>query len=642
MHPSPRAPSRISTFSLLALLAAFWAPGPAGGQPAPEGGASKKDSGPPPTFGELKAKFESELGKEAFERLSTIEAFGKIRSKESTEFLGGLYANEPNGAVGISVTRALGSIGTEDAAKALIQKGMPYFLEPSIPTGKGNNLGPEQVNSFKEERKTLLNSMEAALTGRLEPKAEEWLVRNALTPLVRKDEQALGVVLKAMAGFKAKSRLLVLLPELPKLASPATQVSVLDALREVPEKDEKIAGAALLLMKSTHLDVQTAAYDLLASFPGAKHRTQLISGLKHKSWEIRVICLDSLSTSGDKDIVKHAGLALKDPEPKVRLSAIGALFANGGPEAIEPLYKALETRDGRIQDDITDALTRLTGKSFGPIAAQWESWWSQAKATYKKSTPLTPEELAELKAQDAKKVTLAVPLYFGLRILSNRTAFLIDCSESMNEEYVPAQPFDHGDSGTATTVVKKPEGEDGGGAETTADPAKKPKTQRKQKGAASRLDVAKRELGEVLSKLNDGQFLNLFRFNSLITDFSATGLTEPTGSSDGKPKTMPRLDAKVRAAAKDFIAQSKAEGLTNLLSALRQALEYSDLDTIYLLSDGAPTVGVTNQDELLRELRRLNRRRKVKINAISFHPLPAERELLRSLAVQNHGVYVER
>mgnify|MGYP001473544149 CR=1 FL=1 len=44
----------------------------------------------------------------------------------------------------------------------------------------------------------------------------------------------------------------------------------------------------------------------------------------------------------------------------------------------------------------------------------------------------------------------------------------------------------------------------------------------------------------------------------------------------------------------------------------------------------------------MRTIAAAGQSRKVKINTISFHPLPAERELLRSLSVQNHGVYVER
>lgn len=589
----------------------------AGKAPAAAPEAGKKADAPPPSLEELKQRFEDEKEKEAFERIPTIELFGRNKSKESVDFLVALYETESNGGIGATVTRALAMIGSEDAAKALVQKGMPYFLEPHVEQG-------QQAALIKDERKMLLeSSMGPALELPFELKAQEWILKNGLSPVVKKDPLATGMVLKAIARFRVKGKGAVLAAEVGKVSVPALQVAILDELRQSPEKDDKIGSTGVALLKSQSPDVQTAAYDLLASFPAGKYRSHLLSGLKAPHWEVKVVCLDGLSAAADKDLVKHATALLKDPDARVRLSAVDALFQRGGPEVIEPLFKALETTDGRVQDDITDALTRLTGKNFGPLSTQWESWWAAAKSTYKKVPPLSPEELAALKAKDSEKITQAIPLYFGLRVLSKRTAFLFDCSESMNQEYKPAAAEGApAEPSGKTEVVKKPQ----------------PGTAKsKREGFLSRLDVAKRELGEVLSKLQAGQSVNIFRFNSLITDFAATTYPPKTDK-----KVMPRLDPAVREAARNFVLQSKGEGLTNLLSALRQALEYGEVDTIYVLSDGAPTVGVTNHEDLLRELARLNRRRKVKINSISFHPDPAERELLRAIAVKNFGVYVEK
>jgi len=187
-------------------------------------------------------------------------------------------------------------------------------------------------------------------------------------------------------------------------------------------------------------------------------------------------------------------------------------------------------------------------------------------------------------------------------------------------------------------VAEKPE--DKGG--TVVKPGEKGKpgdknSKPKRKGAMSRLDVAKRELTTVLTQLPEGRKVNVLRFDSMITDFAALVYPDKKGR-----RFLPRLDGNVRTAAKAFVDQSTAQGLTNLFGVLKEALEYEEVDTIYLLSDGAPTIGVTDHSELLKQLQRLNRRRKVKINAISFHPDPAERELLRSIALRNHGVYVER
>ena len=64
-----------------------------------------------------------------------------------------------------------------------------------------------------------------------------------------------------------------------------------------------------------------------------------------------------------------------------------------------------------------------------------------------------------------------------------------------------------------------------------------------------------------------------------------------------------------------------------------------DVDTIYLLSDGAPSAGKhTAPGEILREIRRKNRSRQIAINTISL----GRSDLMKKLAEQNGGVYVQK
>jgi len=56
------------------------------------------------------------------------------------------------------------------------------------------------------------------------------------------------------------------------------------------------------------------------------------------------------------------------------------------------------------------------------------------------------------------------------------------------------------------------------------------------------------------------------------------------------------------------------------------------------LSDGDPTAGrIIDQDDILREIRRMNRLRQIVIHTISFGASP----FLKRLAEQNGGQYVE-
>ena len=61
------------------------------------------------------------------------------------------------------------------------------------------------------------------------------------------------------------------------------------------------------------------------------------------------------------------------------------------------------------------------------------------------------------------------------------------------------------------------------------------------------------------------------------------------------------------------------ENGTNTWEALRVALRDEDVDTIFFLSDGTPTVGkVVDQDEILAEVRELNRWRRVRIHTVAL------------------------
>jgi HEAT repeat protein len=578
-----------------------------------------------PTFEELRDQFAKDKTLEPFQRIPTIEKFARVRTKPAAEFLGKSYKEETNSGLCVVVTETLGKMGTEDAVKALIQEGMPYFLDPPHPP----SATAEQIKSLKLEMAQLIEAERVALSNPLEPKAEEWLMKNGLTPLVRKDPKAMDIVLTAISRLKSPGRIPVLVNELSKATAPEVQVAVLGGLRANPAgKEDRVPAAAVHFLKSPNVDVQTAAYDLLSLTPDAKHRTHFVAGLKNPTWEIRVICLEALLALKDKDLVKHAAAFVKDPDPRVRVGAVQALLHHGGGEVIEPLFRSLGSAEGRLLDDIADALSRLTGKNFGTVQTQWESWWAQNKASGGNYTAMSAEEFAALKDQDTKQVTSATPLYFGLRVLSSNAAFVMDCSESMNEEYVPAKQEPAAgekkeEKGKTVVVDPKNAGEKG---------AKKAK-----KKGVSRISIAKKELLEVVHRLRDGCSINILTFNSLITDFTAMAFP------DLKEKgALPKVSPAVRDAAGAFVERAKAEGLTNLLTALNTAFSYPEIDTIYLLSDGAPTVGVVDPGELMARLERMNRHRKVKINCISFHPEPEERKLLRSLADLNYGVYVER
>ena len=64
------------------------------------------------------------------------------------------------------------------------------------------------------------------------------------------------------------------------------------------------------------------------------------------------------------------------------------------------------------------------------------------------------------------------------------------------------------------------------------------------------------------------------------------------------------------------------------------------MDAIYLLSDGAPNAGKFEEmGDILREIKKLNKTRRVQIHCVS---LARDSDLLKELAEQNGGTYVQR
>ena len=79
-----------------------------------------------------------------------------------------------------------------------------------------------------------------------------------------------------------------------------------------------------------------------------------------------------------------------------------------------------------------------------------------------------------------------------------------------------------------------------------------------------------------------------------------------------------------------------------MLRALETAFKNEEVDTIYLLSDGAPTPPEkAGMKVILERMRKLNRIRSVKINTIGFDLKDKEKEFLRTLADEHFGRVAE-
>ena len=159
-----------------------------------------------------------------------------------------------------------------------------------------------------------------------------------------------------------------------------------------------------------------------------------------------------------------------------------------------------------------------------------------------------------------------------------------------------------------------------------------------------KIDVAKHELVKALKKFPKDWSFNIIAFN--------------TGAKAWETGMVKASD-KNKASAFKWIKELKPSGSTYIDGALRMGFQLAGLlnfdkrypeimvDTIVLLSDGAPTTGdfpvakLMEPQLILDHVREWNKRKSVIINCIGVD-LVTTGQFLKELAEENGGVYVDR
>jgi hypothetical protein len=252
-----------------------------------------------------------------------------------------------------------------------------------------------------------------------------------------------------------------------------------------------------------------------------------------------------------------------------------------------------------------ELLTSLTGASI-PLdqPAKWREFWQAEK-----------DKLVVGLKKEAKAGATSAGGFCGIPVEGTRVVFVLDLSGSMQ------WPMDEQDA----------EG---------------------KKKQSKRLDFAQRELKRAMDIISPNAHFNLITFN---------GNPKPEVWS----KELVQATEKNRERFKKYVDGLRADGGTNLWSGLEEALKIktlaqtnryaSNIDELFVLSDGAPTVGeVLDPIEMLRLVQESNRYANVRINTVFIssatppefqrsepHMSITPQELMRRMAEQNYGKFRE-
>ncbi len=383
------------------------------------------------------------------------------------------------------------------------------------------------------------------------------------------------------------------------------------AVREVLESYGRFASSPNLdpaLHYRLHSELAKALSDV-ESPPG---RGEIIQQRKRsRSWEVRVLCLDASSFRPEPLKLREGAIdMLRDKSPMVVRRALDYLKNDRRLMVVDAVLERFLEIDGRkgprgnewdrVRLAFRTALTSLVQVSL-PAAVDYRG--------YVETRRDRPEELFDRPPPERGPTRLTI---FGAEVTGDHIAFVIDVSGSMlstDPIEIPLRP------GLTETQEK-----------TRAREAKMIEERR-------RITRAKRELTKVVRGLPKGKKFNIIAYSTDVVPWK---------------KLLTPVKDSTRQDAVEFIAGLKAQGITVTDEALEAAFTDLSVDTIYLITDGAPThVGVRGPGmppdaenlirRILRRVREINYFRGVRVFTLGFPE--AEEDFLKKLSADNGGKY---
>ncbi|MCA8960776.1 MAG: HEAT repeat domain-containing protein [Planctomycetes bacterium] len=538
---------------------------------------------------DLQKRFEDERQKTVMERDATFRELAELRVDAAHQLLLQALANPKEDYVAKEqILRHLGENATVLAAATVLTQGFDQVGDRSY------------------------HVIATAFRGMKDQEAVDWLFEKGwknLPALGAKAQAAFMQVFTSYRDARAVEAAQKLLGN--RKLKTATQRDLVGILTDA--KDATSAKKVRKLYKWGDPDLMVAVLRYAQRLQLTDFSDLITGGLEDDYWQVRATACDIIGASLDASLLDRLLPRIEDKIVAVQVAAIGAARAIGGEAVIEPFYKALDKTEGRAKDDLIDALIFLTGRDLGTESVSWETWWKANRGKVAIGG-ISREEYERLISEGA---TGASGKYYGLRILSKNVTFVIDVSGSMEE---PHKVKDKGGD--------RKGGDDGDSGHTGVNPEGDEKGEKKTKWIQKpKIELAKRELRGVLSTLAKGVHFNIIQFSGMPRAWK----TELIG-----------MDEEVLESALGYVDSLAPGGTTNVYDSLVLAMNDPKVDTVYFLSDGAPTAG-TYQDHatILQKVTEGNSLRKVKIHTIGFKLDPQAKELMRKLAEQNQGTFVD-
>ncbi|MDJ0975189.1 MAG: hypothetical protein QNJ98_12065 [Planctomycetota bacterium] len=330
--------------------------------------------------------------------------------------------------------------------------------------------------------------------------------------------------------------------------------------------------------------------------------------------EARIRVLNWIADNKMVSAFDVAVACLKGPEMAVKRSAVFTLEVLDDPRAVKHLIGALAKANGLYAEELESTLHYFTGRSFESSHKIWSRWWAKEGASWLATEADKRHEKRPATAHEGGTTS-----FYGVETKSKRIVFVLDRSGSMKS---PASE--------ESRKPEKPKGPVTGGGkdgEKDADPDIKGDT---------KMEVAKNQLAWSIKTLPKDVYFNVVFFSNAVEVWKTP------------PEMVPATPGH-KSDATEWFMKIDAAGSTRTFEALLKALDYAanegGADTIFLLSDGSPTIpggtealkGEALETEYGAFLER-NKLYKCVVHTIGVGP-QHNRTLMRRIANDTGGTY---
>ena len=467
------------------------------------------------------------------------------------------------------------------------------------PSPPGQKSSTEMIDFYRELQPWKVQKMAAAHLRSMDGEdILPWLLGKLSTPGIRaakknKDQQAAAAVLRVLAGHNSDEARLALLRACHAMP-PQLRVRAVNAMAE--DATLELVPTLIGLLRDSEPNVRIAAANSIGM--AMQPHTDESLGKKPTGMEL---------ATRDEAIAKLEKMVMRDKVWQARSAAAFALASMKCKPVIPALIKGLDAELKRKKDPwamdvrLHKLLEGLTGQTVvrGSIAP-WKAFWKREGPAFTVAPQAKP-------GQEAPKADL-YEKFFNLEIESDRVLFVLDFSGSM------AEPIEL----TTTTTGAPP------GTKTT------------------KAEIVVRELKKMVLGYPDGALLNIVVFSDDVRTWREEG---------GRPALIPIDDDARDDLLGSFLDSLRPAGPTNLYDALDKALDFggrglhdkyyaAGFDTLYVISDGAPTAGpVVDKSEIRSRVREANQLRKIAIHCVTFGD-KNDTDFLKGMAEENGGRHI--